>query len=84
MDVSLVLPPDLAALIDRQVRSGRFATPAEVIGAALRLLDATALTGTARLSAAWDEGMASGDAGPVDFDALRAAALHELQAPPAR
>jgi antitoxin ParD1/3/4 len=74
MDVSLSLPPELVALIDSQVRSGRFASSSDVVGAALRLLQHSGESEVAWLRAAWEDGIASGDAGPLDPAELRAAA----------
>src|SRR5215210_530690 len=70
MNVSISLTPELADLIRAKVASGRYSSPSEVVCEALRLLeradqcDAEELR---RLREAWKEGMASGDAGPLDF-----------------
>lgn len=37
--MSITLTPELQLLIDQKVRSGRFDSPAEVVGEALRLMD---------------------------------------------
>ena len=77
MDVSVSLTPDLVELIEAKVASGRYASTSEVVREALRLLeradrhDAEELL---RLREAWEEGVASGDAGPLDFAALKAEA----------
>jgi putative addiction module CopG family antidote len=37
--MQLNLPPDLEAIVDEAVKSGRYATPLDAVRAALRLLD---------------------------------------------
>ena len=84
MNVSISLTPELADLIRAKVASGRYSSPSEVVCEALRLLeradqcDAEELR---RLREAWKEGMASGDAGPLDFAALKAEARDRLPGP---
>jgi antitoxin ParD1/3/4 len=81
MDVSLSLAPDVVALIEAQIRTGRYASSSDVVSAAVRLLQDADTADAARLRRAWEEGIASGDAGSIDVTALRAKALRELKTP---
>ena len=84
MNVSISLTPELVGLIKTKVASGRYTSTSEVVREALRLLeradqrDAEELR---RLRQAWEEGVASGDRGPLDFAALKAEARSRLQTP---
>jgi antitoxin ParD1/3/4 len=83
MNVSISLTPELIELIKAKVTSGRYTSTSEVVREALRLLerldqrDAERLEGLRR---AWQVGIDSSDAGPLDFDELRTAARRELAA----
>lgn len=73
MDVSISLPPDLVAFLQAKVETGRYGSVSEVVGEALRLLERVERGGAEerdRLRRAWEEGVASGDAGPLGFDGL--------------
>ena len=75
MNISISLTPELVALIKAKVATGRYSSTSEVVREALRLLeraDAREAEEQARLRQAWGEGVASGDAGPLDFAALKA------------
>ena len=77
MNVSVSLTPELVELIKAKVASGRYASTSEVVREALRLLErADRREGEElrRLREAWEEGLASGDAGPLDFAVLKAEA----------
>lgn len=83
MDLSVSLPKDLVDFIESELDSGRFASSSEVIGAALRLLEAQSNGIEAdldRLQKAWNEGMISGDFQPLDFTALKAEGRRSLKA----
>jgi antitoxin ParD1/3/4 len=84
MNISISLTPELVGLIKAKIDSGRYTTTSEVVREALRLLERAdkreAETQT-RLRQAWDEGIASGDAGPLDFPALKAEARRRLAKP---
>jgi antitoxin ParD1/3/4 len=83
VNISISLTPELVGLIKAKVNSGRYTSTSEVIREALRLLERTDLAESDRLEQlrhAWREGVDSGDAGPLDFDDLRAAARRELDA----
>jgi antitoxin ParD1/3/4 len=83
MNVSISLTPELIELIKAKVASGHYTSPSEVVREALRLLerldqrDAERLEGLRR---AWQVGIDSGDAGPLDFGELGTAARRELAA----
>jgi antitoxin ParD1/3/4 len=77
MDISISLPPELVGLIEAKVASGRYRSRSDVVREALRLLDKVDQGNVAargRLKQAWDEGVGSVDAGPLDFAALKEAA----------
>ena len=81
MDVSVPLAPELVELIEAKVATGRYASASEVVREALRLLegaDQREADGPQRLREAWEEGVGSGDAGPLDFTALKAEARGHL------
>lgn len=82
MNVSVSLTPDLVDLIEAKVASGRYASASEVVREALSLLegvdqqDAEELR---QLRGAWEDGAATGDAGPLDLTALKAEARARLR-----
>ena len=81
MNISISLTPELVGLIKAKVDSGRYTSTSEVVREALRLLerlDEREAEASARMRKAWDEGIASGDAGPLDFAALRQEARSKL------
>ena len=83
MNISISLTPELLDLIKAKVNSGRYTSTSEVVREALRLLERTDRLEAERLDGlrrAWQEGVESGDAGPLDFAELRAAAQRELEA----
>ncbi len=83
MEISISLTPELLGFIKAEVDSGRYASTSEVVREALRLLERADQPETDRIDAlrlAWQEGVDSGDAGPLDFAALRDAARRELAA----
>ncbi len=74
--------PQLAAL-KAVVASGEYATTSEVVREAVRdwqMKRQLRQEDIERLRRLWDEGKASGDAGPVDFDRLRREARGRLEA----
>ncbi len=84
MNVSVSLTPELVDLIKAKVASGRYTSTSEVVREALRLLeraDRHEAEELRRLRGAWEEGVASGDAGPLDFEALKAEARGLRSAP---
>jgi antitoxin ParD1/3/4 len=81
MNISISLTPELLGLIKAKVKSGRYTSTSEVVREALRLLeraDRLEAERVAELRRAWQKGMDSGDAGPLDFAELRGAARREL------
>jgi len=82
MNISISLTPQLVDLIKTKVESGRYTSTSEVIREALRLLeraDRLETEQTDALRRAWAEGIESGDAGPLDFDEIRAEVKKELR-----
>ena len=83
MNISISLTPELVSLIKTKVASGRYTSTSEVVREALRLLeraDQRDAEAARHLRQAWDAGVASGDAGPLDFDALKTEARSSLPA----
>jgi antitoxin ParD1/3/4 len=83
MNISVSLTPELLDIIKAKVDSGRYTSTSEVVREALRLLeraDQQEAERVTRLRRAWQEGIASGDDGELDFAELRQAAKRE-QAP---
>jgi antitoxin ParD1/3/4 len=83
MNISISLTPELLGLTKAKVESGRYTSTSEVVREALRLLERYDRRESDRideLRRAWHEGVASGDAGKLDFAELRAAAKQELAA----
>ncbi len=85
MNISISLTPELISLIKQKVASGRYTSTSEVVRAALRLLEHAEQPESRQsraLRRAWQQGVASGDAGTLDFAELRQAALKEKPSPP--
>jgi antitoxin ParD1/3/4 len=83
MNISISLTPELLGLIKAKVESGRYTSTSEVVREALRLLERSDQLESDRIEGlrrAWQEGVDSGDAGPLDFAELRDAARRELAA----
>jgi antitoxin ParD1/3/4 len=83
MNISISLTPELVGMIKAKVEGGRYSSTSEVVREALRLLeriDKREMERIEHLRSAWNEGIASGDAGPLDFAELKAAARRELNA----
>lgn len=78
---AISLDADADAFVARQLREGHFGSEAEVISAALRLLEERQ-TKLAALREAIREGEESGDAGPLDMKAIIAAARQQAGLPP--
>jgi len=81
MNLSISLPTELVGFLKAKVESGRYSSTSEVVREALRLLerlDQREAEELQQLRRAWDEGIASGDAGPLDFAALKAEARRRL------
>ncbi|CDZ40024.1 type II toxin-antitoxin system ParD family antitoxin [Neorhizobium galegae] len=64
---SITVDEELTAFIDRQVNGGHYSSASEVVEAALRLLRDSE-DGIEAIRAAIEEGEASGEPQPFDFD----------------
>jgi antitoxin ParD1/3/4 len=71
MNMNVSLTDELAEFVKSKVVSGRYASSSEVVREALRLLEHQDAEKLAWLRQAYTEGMASGDAGVVDYAALK-------------
>jgi antitoxin ParD1/3/4 len=81
MNISISLTPELLGFVKAKVESGRYTSTSEVVREALRLLERSDHLEADRIDGlrrAWQEGVESGDAGPLDFAELRDAARREL------
>ena len=74
MNMNVSLPEELANFVKDKVLTGRYGSSSEVVREALRLLEKTEQQAAEKLAAlrhAWKEGIDSGDAGEIDFAALK-------------
>ena len=81
MGLDIVISEGFARYVEKKVASGEYESAGEVVEHALRLLEqadqASALADQtdeeklAWLRRAWDEGLASGDAGPLNLESLK-------------
>ncbi len=77
MDVTVSLDDELVRFVEGQIATGRFRSSSDLVREALRLMetierqDADSLRW---LRGAWQDGLDSGDAGEIDFTALKAEA----------
>lgn len=74
MNVSISLTEELARFVEAKVSSGRYGSSSEVIREALLLMETIEREDAEKLQLlrqAWREGIDSGDAGEVDFAALK-------------
>ena len=72
--VSIALSPELLAVVKDAVDSGHYASTSEVVREALREWNERKPLREVeieRLRKAWHDGLASGTARPVDFDAVK-------------
>lgn len=82
MTVTVSLSAELEDFVAKKVASGEFASPGDVLAAALTLLqenDSLDALSTETLKRAWTEGVASGDFRPLDLAALKAEARRQHQ-----
>jgi antitoxin ParD1/3/4 len=73
MNMNVSLTEELARFVKAKVETGRYGSSSEVVREALRLLerkDRAEEAEIARLRQAWDDGIASGDAGPLDIGGI--------------
>jgi antitoxin ParD1/3/4 len=83
MNISISLTPELVGMIKAKVEGGRYSSTSEVVREALRLLermDRREMEQIDHLRNAWNEGIASGDGGALDFAELKAVARRERDA----
>ncbi|WP_016745808.1 type II toxin-antitoxin system ParD family antitoxin [Rhizorhabdus wittichii] len=83
--LTIVVPEPMAAKIRAAVAAGEYASTSEVVRDAVRLWNDRRefrREEIAALRKAWDEGRASGNAGPLDMKALIDEARHEKSAQP--
>ena len=81
MNMNVSLTNQLADFIKTKVSSGRYASSSEVVREALRLMEFRDQHEAEKLQAlrkAWQEGIDSGDAGELDFAALKQEARARL------
>jgi antitoxin ParD1/3/4 len=83
MNMNVSLPDTLANFVKAKVSTGRYASSSEVVREALRLMEKFEQQEAEKLEflrGAWKEGMESGNAGEVDFAALKQEARARLVA----
>jgi len=74
MNMDISLTEELADFIKAKVSGGRYSSSSEVVREALRLMEKIERQDAEKLAylrKAWQEGIDSGDAGEVDFAALK-------------
>jgi putative addiction module CopG family antidote len=74
MNMNVSLPEELANFVKDKVSTGRYGSSSEVVREALRLMEKTECREAEKLKwlgRAWQEGVDSGDAGEIDFAALK-------------
>jgi len=74
MNMNVSLPEELANFVKDKVSTGRYGSSSEVVREALRLMEKIEQQEAEKLAAlrqAWKEGIESGDAGQIDFAALK-------------
>ncbi|PWR22429.1 type II toxin-antitoxin system ParD family antitoxin [Zavarzinia compransoris] len=81
MNLNVSLTDELVKFVKSKVAAGRYSSSSEVVREALRLMEKTERQEAEKLAllrAAWREGLDSGDAGEIDFDALKEEARARL------
>jgi antitoxin ParD1/3/4 len=83
--VTINLPADLAQFVETKIAAGEFASPESVVAQALSLMaeidrqvESPDVEERAFQQAAWKEGIESGSAGVLDFEALKREARRRL------
>ncbi len=74
MNMNVSLPEELAKFVKDKVSTGRYGSSSEVVREALRLMERIERQEAEKLVVlrqAWNEGLDSGDAGEIDFTALK-------------
>ena len=83
MNMNVSLTDELAGFVKSKVSTGRYTSASEVVREALRLMEQRDSQEAEKLQAlrkAWQEGIDSGDAGELDFAALKQEARARLLA----
>jgi antitoxin ParD1/3/4 len=83
MNMNVSLTDELANFVKAKVSTGRYASSSEVVREALRLMEkieSQEVENLTFLRQAWKDGIDSGDAGVVDFSALKREARARLAA----
>src|SRR5271166_6510758 len=83
VNMNVSLPEELANFVKDKVSTGRYGSSSEVVREALRLMERTEQQEAEKLALlrqAWKKGIDSGDAGEVDFTALKKEARARLTA----
>jgi antitoxin ParD1/3/4 len=80
MNMNVSLTDELADFVKSKVVSGRYASSSEVVREALRLMEQQDAEKLAWLRQAYKDGMDSGDAGEIDFAALKKEGRRRLAA----
>jgi antitoxin ParD1/3/4 len=83
MNMNVSLPEELMDFVKDKVSSGRYGSTSEVVREALRLMEKKEQREAEKLEwlrRAWQEGVDSGDAGEIDFTALKTKARARLAA----
>ena len=78
MNVKLSLTGELAAYVESKVSSGLYASSSEVVQEALRLMEQQDKAKLAWLRKSFQDGLDSGDAGEMDWEALKAEGRERL------
>ena len=83
MNMNVSLTDELANYVKAKVAAGRYTSSSEVVREALRMMETHERREADKLEllrAAWKEGIDGGDAGEVDFSALKKEARARLAA----
>jgi antitoxin ParD1/3/4 len=83
MNMNVSLTEELANFVKAKVSAGRYTSSSEVVREALRLMEKTEQQEAEKLGflrQAWRQGIDSGDAGELDFSALKQEARARLAA----
>jgi len=81
MNMNISLTEELANFVKAKVSAGRYSSSSEVVREALRLMEKVERQEAEKLNflrQAWKEGIDSGDAGELDFAALKKEARGRL------
>lgn len=84
MDMTVSIDDGLARFVESQIALGRFHSSGDLVREALRLMATMEGEGADRLRwlrGAWQDGLDSGDAGEIDFTALKAEARDRRTTP---